>query len=212
MVDEFESKPVVRYQELIDGEGLAFVGNVLSAYKGGVIVAENEVAEHVSLRELMLEYLVLALLPKAVFSHSQPKEFDVEITLSVLALPGENTGTITINGEDEMWVARRNAHPDFRCTDKVVLEGRPWAKADNSDGWGWEFLLPAFWQTYPDLLVPKRLALALEAFLDDIASGRELPNPYRRHFNNLFSAASPAWRINLPRIISIDARAASELI
>jgi hypothetical protein len=73
-------------------------------------------------------------------------------------------------------------------------------------------MLPGAWQTHPDPLVPRRLALALEAFLDDLASERELAVPYRRVFNNIFSAKHPAWRINLPRIISIEQRAPSDLV
>jgi hypothetical protein len=168
------------------------------------------IGEGVPLRELLLTYQVLELLPDTSFSFSEPTEFAVEIVPSVFSLADEVTGTINVNGVEGLWVARRNAHPDFRLAHQLSANARPWA--NNADGWGWEFLLPAVWQTYPDLAVGRRLALALESFVEDSARSRDLPIPYRWQFSNVFSASNPIWYLNLPRIVSMAERMAEELI
>lgn len=198
-----ETQPV-RYQEHDGRDGLVIAEGALFAYRNGVAVDSVPVDMDTNLRQLMLDYQVISLLPDVEFCHTAPEEFAVSIVLDPFHLPGEITGKVDINGEQHLWVAQPNLHPDFRLADSVPDAFRPYIKPD---GRGFEYFLPAAIQTHPDPLVPRRLAVALDGFLCALANDRNITNPFRAAFTNVFSAARPAWRINLPRVISVDQRA-----
>jgi hypothetical protein len=204
------SEEVVLYQ-IFDGQnGLGLEEQVLTAYINGEVKGTVDVAPDEELNQLLLDYKVLNLLPGLNFCHTKPQSFNLEITVDPFALPGEVTGKVVINGDRQLWIAQYQRHPDFLLADQVPKGQRPWA--DNHPSEGWILLLPASWQTHPDILVPRRLALALECYLDDFAAGRDMPTPYLRQFTNVFSATSPAWRVNLPHIVSLNERVVSELV
>jgi len=204
------SQECISYQVFDGQNGLSLEEGTLSAYRNGQKVAEVSVPSSFKLSELILDYQVLALLPELDFCYTEPEQFEIEVTTNPLSLPGEVSGLMTINGESQLWVAYYKKHPDFLRQDEVPPGQRPWA--ESHPGEGWLFMLPATWQTHPDHLVPRRLALCLESYLDDINAGRNIPLPYRRRFDNVFSASSPAWRVNLPHIISLQERAPSDLV
>jgi hypothetical protein len=202
---------VIAYREHDGSEGIALEGSTLTLYHDGAVVAQVEARPSAGLHELMLGYEVPGLFPAFSFCLTEPQDFDAVVSVSPVGLSGELMGLVDVNGEEHMWVARYAKHPDFRRSADEIPEGaRPWA--DDSDGQGWEFLLPAAIQTHPDVLVPKRLALLLEAFVEDVAAGRDLPIPYRRRFDNVFSVEHPAWRLNLPRLISVEERGALDYV
>ena len=199
----------VHYQEHDGRDGLTIEHGRIVAYRDGAAAAKAPAPAGAQLRQLMLNYQVIGLLPAIEFCHTTPASFQLEIELDQFHLPDELTGKVTINGDKQMWVARYTRHPDFRNADQVPDAHQPYI---SDDGRGFEYLLPGVIQTHPDKLVARRLACALDRFLCAVVTGRPFAMPYRAQFTNVFSAADPAWRINLPRVISLDERAAQELI
>jgi hypothetical protein len=199
---------VIAHREFDGTDGLCLENGRIILYAQGHEIAHARAPEGAELRDLLLTYRVPAIFPHECFCLTKPQYFDVSVTIAPLGLADDITGLVELNGVEHLWVAQYRRHPDFRRFEEVPEGQRPWADPEK----GWEFILPASIQSHPDVLVPKRLALLLEGFLCSMIGEHVLKVPYVTSFDNVFSADSPAWRVNLPRLISIEERGQLDLV
>src|ERR1035438_7481669 len=122
---------------------------MLVLYCEGRSMAHTTIGPSDTLRQMMLEYQVPSLFPGFEFCLTEPLSFEAQVTLSPVGLSGEIMGLVTIDDEEHLWVAQYRKHPDFRRFGEVPPGIRPWA--EDKEGEGWEFLLPASIQTHPDI-------------------------------------------------------------
>lgn len=197
--------PPIRYK-LFDGkDGLQLRGSALTAWAGGVERGRAEVSEAADLGLLMRSYEVQDLLPDLIFCHSKPEWHELAINFRYsLRTNREVHGYVVFLGQRLPWVARRGVHPDFMLPDQPCRGQRSWLRPeDEKDGVGLEFAVPSDIIDYPDPVVVRRTALALERFIYNLRDDWPMELPYRSSFTNLFSAREPMWPANLPRLISL---------
>jgi hypothetical protein len=191
---------VIPYRPLeVDGRnGLRLSGGVIEAYLNGELKGSAPVpADAGELQVLLAGYRVPVLLPSLWFCFDErPREVEVELNID-FSLGSSAFGAIIIDGERELWEANRTGSNELADPALVPAGARPWA-VEPIPGYGWQISLPASARSSADPVFRRRVALAIEAFLYALSSGKEIQVPYRRRFGTAFSAADPMWAANVP--------------
>lgn len=199
----------ISYYPLLDGQGLAFEEDSLVAYHNGQVVGSTEVDTTADLDFLLESYMVPQLLPKLSFCYTEPRRLVMSMNVD-FAVPGTLFGSYELDGIRDLWRAECVRHGVFLHANAVPPGVRPWANNDEP-GSGWQFALPPSLRYQPDQVIIRRAAVALEAFVYSLDIGREIELPYKRAFNNIFSAEKPMWSFNLPRIAEAEMSTATSL-
>lgn len=192
----------VRYYPLFEGNGLSLDDNLLGAYIDDQLVGQTEVDTTADLDFLLESYMVPQLLPNLSFSYTEPRRVVMEMNLD-FSIPGTLFGSYKIDGVKDLWRAECVRHGVFLHAGAVPPGVRPWAD-DDEPGSGWQFVLPPSLRYQPDQVLIRRSAVALEAFVYALDTGREIELPYKRAFDNIFSVDKPMWSFNLPRIAEAE--------
>lgn len=193
---------VVLYHPYDGSDGIQVLEGNLRAWREGQVVGETKLSEDEDLPSLLAAYRVPSLLPDLQFAF-EAQEVTIDMALEAEIFVDKSlTGTASWQGSrqeySEPWMVDRIQSARFTQND--VPEGaRPWADGD-TPGWGWRIVVPSTMAFYGDPVLEKRTALAIESFVYSLAEGREMTMPYRRRFNNVFSASAPMWRDDVPFI------------
>jgi len=163
------SVSVIRYQVLVDGEGLALVGNDIVAYAAGRELGRGGWVRDERIEDLLARYTPVTLIPYLDFSYTDPAVRRYEIHLRDEVMPSEAGGIICTDGAEGIWSARR------------VHEGslERWAIHIPPD------------LTGADPVREARLIEAIGTLLDDLCAGRERALPLVQEVDNVFGAERP---------------------
>ena len=197
------------YQPLSEGNGLLLEEQTLSAYREGQLVCDSDIETVADLDFLLESYMIPALLPECSFSYTPAQSYVISMNLD-FSVPGTLFGSFELNGQRDLWRAECVRHGVFLHAGALPPGVRPWADNDEP-GTGWQFVLPPSLRLSPDPVLVRRVTVALEAFVYAIDQSREIDLPYRRAFDNVFSADKPMWSYNLPRIAEIKQSARTSL-
>lgn len=189
---------IIRYQPLVDGDGLALKDGALAAYVGERLVASSKAPSGVDLKQLMESYRLLRLLPDVSFSHVAPHTDDYVVDVNdATVTPRDMSGLMTVAGTKYPWDAM------------VVVDGifadrsayGPWLGAEMSPRSvrGWAYRTPGA-LVFNDPVLAARLRLALQSVVCSIIAGRvtELPAAFR--LTNEFGMANPP----VPPVVAPD--------
>lgn len=200
------AREIISYQEFDGANGLALEQGVLTAYADGEVIGRAKVSGAADLGQLMRTYEIQYLLPDLIFCYDRPAWYEVMIDYTgSIKERREVHGTILFEGRPRTWSAKFRSHPDFGHGDLVPTKQRPWVRPQEVEkSMGLEFYLPQNILDYDDPVVCRRIAIALEEFVYALRDPRfEIKLPRPRAFGNMFSADTPMWAANLPRVCSV---------
>lgn len=177
----------IPYQASRAGDGLRIDDGELVAEHRGVILARSGPVND-DLPGLLDAYAPVALFPSLSFSHSstEPRLIRIDIN-DALTGPGESAGSVSVGPLRAPWQARQVIAPRSM---REATDRRLWPVArPPRPAMVWAFNVPS--QVCPDPVLRRRIALAIETLLLDIASGRPALLPLSLRLSPRFSAAEP---------------------
>lgn len=193
----------VLYQPYDGSDGLQSQGSELLAWKEGQNVGSAPLPQDEDMQMLLWNFRAVDLLPDIDFT-LVPEKITADLELDLVRIyEGTLLGSGALqgglfDGSEFQWRA------EYGQEDTFMEEGprhmRPWA-GEEELGFGWRIYLPEKLYEDSDFAFRQRIGLSIEAFLYALASHREIPIPYLRRIDNVFSSKKPVWRTGPPRIL-----------
>ena len=193
----------VLYQPYDGSDGLQSQGGELLAWREGERVGASPLPSDEDMQMLLWNFRVLDLLPDLDFT-LVPEKITADLELDLVRI---YEGTLlgagslqggSLDGSEFQWRAEYGQEDTFM--EEGSFQMRPWAEEEEL-GFGWRIYLPQKLYEDSDFAFRQRIGLSVESFLYALASRREIPIPYLRRVDNVFSSSKPVWRTGPPRIL-----------